>query len=116
MCETAACNNHVASRLQWETEEEPAIERAYARVTPTDEELRAAAIAEMRRRNASRPVPDPVCIKCGFPTAERDMDDIFRKECATCGINHLVDLIERIVRHKGHKKAIKALKKLARGK
>lgn len=116
MCETAVCENHQASRLeQWETEREDRLDRACSPVLPTDDVLHAGALAELRRRNALQPIPCPECIKCGWPVDERDMDDLlFRKHCFTCGLNRLEDLLRRIVRRKGRKATIKALKRLAR--
>ena len=74
------------------------------------------AVADIHRLNALRLVPWQTCVKCGSAAHPRDIHDLFGKHCTSCGINRLEEIVQRIVRRKGPKSTIKALKRLARGK
>lgn len=114
MCQAALCEETDPCVGEWEQDQQARLERAYAPILPPEDALRRACVAEMRRRNALQPIPDPVCKKCGFPNEEMDMDVLFRKHCSTCGCQRLEELVMAIYGRLGRKRTLKALKRLAK--
>jgi predicted Zn-ribbon and HTH transcriptional regulator len=102
-------------RQQWEEEQTARCRAAYAPLLPPDRALYNAVLAAMRRENAAKHIPDPVCKKCGFPIQEDERDTLFVRRCSTCAGRHVDNLLRRIRRRIGRKAAIRALKRLARG-
>ena len=62
--------------------------------------------------NARRPNPDPVCTKCLFPYAAEDGGTVRQDLCSSCETRWLDRIIRDLVWRKGHRKAIKILKRL----
>jgi hypothetical protein len=104
------------ARKQWEEERMAKCRAAYAPLLPPENALYAAVLADMRRQNAEQPIPDPVCKTCGFPTSPQDMHPLFKKQCEMCASRRLDKIILRIRRRLGRRAAVRALRRLARGK
>jgi hypothetical protein len=103
------------ARKQWEEEQMAKCRAAYAPLLPPDHALYNAVLADMRRQNALKAIPDPICSKCGVPISADELDTLFTKRCSTCAGRHIDNLLRRIRRRIGRKAAIRALKRLARG-
>lgn len=116
MCQAVLCNEPEPCVEDWKAEQQGRLEAIYAPILPPDDMLRRAAVAEMRRENALKPIPDPVCKECGYPIDERDRDPLYKRRCSTCGCQRLEKIIQRIHARLGRKATLTALKKLARGK
>jgi hypothetical protein len=101
----------------WKQEQEARCRAAYAPLLPPEDALYRAVLADMRRQNAARCSPDPVCKKCGFPMDDSDTNPyFFRRQCETCGARHLDKLLQRACRRIGRKATVRALTRLAYGR
>lgn len=66
------------------------------------------------RWNAAQPHPMPICCACDMAYRADEGDWLFKGRCTSCGIAQREAIILRIVKRKGHRKAIRALCKLSR--
>jgi hypothetical protein len=65
-------------------------------------------------RNRLRPEPFPICIRCEMPIDPGEADDIYRRQCVTCGLNKLEQLYCRLTEARGRKARKKATRRLVR--
>ncbi len=105
-----------SARKQWEEEQLVKCKAAYSPLLPPQNALYAAILADVRRRNALKHIPDPVCKKCGFPMDDDERDDLFKKRCSICAGRHIDNLLRRIRRRIGRRATVHALKRLAYGR
>jgi hypothetical protein len=74
---------------------------------------RRRLLAELRKENASGP-NRPLCRRCHFPILPGDAGELFPSRCASCSIRKVGEIIDRIVRNRGRRRTVRALKALAR--
>lgn len=110
ICLSTMRDVHQAAAARWR-------EQQTAQLSAREHRKRLRAMrAEMRRENATKPNPDPVCKRCGVVHAREDRDWLFPSRCGTCGIQRLERLVWRIVKRHGRRKTVRLLRRLADGK
>lgn len=70
--------------------------------------------ADLRRENAAKPIPDPVCKRCRMPHAKEDRDWLFSFRCQSCGAEILEKLVRQIAGRHGRKRTVRLLRRLAK--
>jgi hypothetical protein len=116
MCHSPARDEQELAKKRWSDEQTERCRAAYAPLLPPENVLHAAIVADLRRQNAARPMPDPVCKACGFPICFEERDPLFKKRCSQCASRHLDKIMCRIRRRLGRRAAIRALRRLAGGR
>jgi hypothetical protein len=93
-----------------ETDLEPAATWTRAQIAEVTKRIRV----ETLQRNRMRPEPWPICIRCEMPVNPTEADDIYRRQCVTCGLNKLEQLFRRLTEARGRRRRRRALKRIAR--
>lgn len=112
-CEDTMRESQRLALEQWKADQQAKCNRAYDPIRPPENALIDAFVAEIRRENAAKPRPDPICRRCHFPIGNADRDPLFRKLCATCAGIRLDKLLQRMRHRLGRKATVRALKWLA---
>jgi hypothetical protein len=74
-----------------------------------------AALADMLRENAKSAHPLTVCRGCNFPVHAGDLEWFWKDRlCTSCGFQRIDELLIKISKRHGRRKALKLLKALAK--
>ena len=106
------CENgmHKSQRLafeRWKADRQARCNAAYSPILPDEDALYNAVLCRLRRENAAKCIPVPVCSTCGFPVSKADRDPLFKRRCSTCGCRHVDKLLRRPRRRLGRKATIR---------
>ena len=111
----AACVPDVRSEARFEFEPLLEDDELSSDSTLTDDEVTAIGRADVLRRETARNNPLPVCRDCHFSSHPDDMEWLYKKRlCTSCAMKRIDELLYKIAKRYGRRKAIKLLKRLAK--
>ena len=76
-CEDTMRESQRLALEQWKADQQARCRAAYAPLLPPDRALYDAVLSRIRRENAAKRIPDPICSTCSFPIGEDELDKLF---------------------------------------